>query len=142
MYFSSSDGAFMDRYDYSENFFKLRNGTVGVKGGWRLYSSGPAIYLHQLISNILGIRFDKDGLIIDPVLPHSMDGLRFTYTCFGCKTIFVYHVEENREGGLEVVRSSKTLKGKPLFNPYRNGGILISKDDFLEESAEIHISLL
>jgi len=142
LYFSSSDGAFMDRYDYSENFGKLRDGTVGVKGGWRLYSSGPGIYLNQLISNILGIRFDREGLIIDPVLPRFMDGLRFTYTCFGCKTIFIYHVLENRKGGLEIVRNSKTFNGKSLFNPYRAGGILISKEDFLEESAEVHITLL
>lgn len=139
MYFSSSDGIFMDRYDYSKNFGQLRDGSIDVKGGWRLYSSGPGIYLHQLISSILGIRFDKEGLIIDPVLPRQMDGLRFTFTCFGQKTTFVYHMAENRKSGLKVMRNGKTLNGKSLFNPYRNGGILISKEDFLKESAEIHI---
>lgn len=141
MYFSSSDGAFMDRYDYSKNFDKLRDGSIDVKGGWRLYSSGPGIYMRQLISNILGIRFNKDGLIVDPVLPEQMDGLRFTFTCFGRKTTFIYHILKNNKSGLEVTRNGKQLLGKSLFNPYRNGGILINKEDFLKESGDIHVNI-
>lgn len=141
MYFSSSDGFFMDRYDYSENFDKLRDGSVAVKGGWRLYSSGPGIYMNQLISNVLGIRFLKEGLIMDPVLPSEMDGLRFSFNCFGNQTIFVYHVRENRSGIIQVMRNGKTLNGVSRVNPYRNDGILISKEDFLKESGEIHVIL-
>jgi 1,2-beta-oligoglucan phosphorylase len=141
MYFSSSDGLFMDRYEYSENFGKLRNGSVEVKGGWRLYSSGPGIYMHQVISNILGIRFLKEGLFIDPVLPGEMDGLRFTFTCFGKETTFVYHVKENGKDTLEIMRNGHPLKGTSRLNPYRNGGILINKEDFLKESGEVHIIL-
>lgn len=44
-YFSSSDGEFADRYQAEADFGKLRTGTVKVKGGWRLYSSGPGIYV-------------------------------------------------------------------------------------------------
>lgn len=142
MYFSSSDGDFSDRYDYTKNFLKLRDGSIGVKGGWRLYSSGPGIYLHQLISNILGIRFDQEGLIIDPVLPCKMDGLRFSFTCFRQKTNFVYHIAATRKGSLEVIRNGKRLNGKALINPYRAGGILISKEEFLKEASDIHIHLL
>lgn len=141
MYFSSSDGLFMNRYDYSENFGKLLDGSIAVKGGWRLYSSGPGIYLHQLIANVLGIRFLKEGLIIDPVLPHHMDGLRFTFTCFGQTTTFVYHIKENRKGSIEILRNGTAVKGIPRYNLYRNSGILISKEDFLSESGEIHIIL-
>lgn len=141
MYFSSSEGLFMDRYDYSQNFNKLRNGSIEVKGGWRLYSSGPGIYLHQLISNILGIRFHKDGLIIDPVLPNHMDGLRFTYTCFGRETTFVYHIGGEGKGELEIKRNGKILEGSPLPNPYRRGGTLISKEDFLGEAGEVYINI-
>lgn len=141
MYFSSSEGLYMDRYDYSENFGKLRDGSIEVKGGWRLYSSGPGIYMNQLISNVLGIRFMEDGLFIDPVLPREMDGLRFTYTCFGKETTFVYHVEENRNGSVEIMRNGKSLNGTIGSNPYRNSGILISKEDFLMESGEVHVTL-
>lgn len=142
MYFSSSDGYFMDRYDYTKNFDKLKDGSIGVKGGWRLYSSGPGIYMHQLISNILGIRFNTEGLIIDPVLPCQMDGLRFTFTCFDQKTTFVYHIAKNNRSGLKIIRNDKELSGKSLFNPFRDGGILIRKEDFLKESGEIYIYLL
>ena len=31
-------------------------GGSGVKGGWRVYSSGPGIFINQLISNVLGLR--------------------------------------------------------------------------------------
>lgn len=141
MYFSSSEGLFMDRYDYSKNFGKLRDGSIEVKGGWRLYSSGPGIYMNQLVSNVLGIRFDKDGLIIDPVLPPEMNGLRFTYTCFGKQTTFVYHISESKNSSVKVVRNASELRGTTVFNPYRNGGILISKEDFLKESGEINIIL-
>lgn len=141
MYFSSSDGLFTDRYDYYENFERLLDGSIAVKGGWRLYSSGPGIYLHQLIANVLGIRFLKDGLVIDPVLPHYMDGLRFSFTCFGQRTIFVYHIRENRNGSTEIMRNGAKVKGISQFNSYRNSGILISKEDFLKEYSEIHIIL-
>lgn len=141
MYFSSSDGEYLDRYEYSRDYSKLRDGSIGVKGGWRLYSSGPGIYLHQLISNILGIRFSKDGLIIDPVLPGKLDGLRFSFSCFGRETTFVYHVAANRKGGIEAVRNDQTLSWYPLSNPYRNGGILVSTEEFLKEPGEIHVYL-
>jgi cellobiose phosphorylase len=141
MYFSSSEGLFMDRYDYSENFGKLRDGSIEVKGGWRLYSSGPGIYMNQLISNVLGIRFDKEGLFIDPVLPREMDGLRFNFNCFGKEITFIYHVEENRIGAIKIMRNGAELKGTTGFNPYRNSGVLISKEDLLKESNEIHITL-
>ncbi|KRM79607.1 cyclic beta 1-2 glucan ligase [Lapidilactobacillus dextrinicus DSM 20335] len=54
-YFSSSDGDFLDRYQASNDFTKLKTQEVGVKGGWRLYSSGPGIFIGTLISSILQI---------------------------------------------------------------------------------------
>lgn len=47
-YFSSSDGDFADRYAAAANFDKLKTGAATVKGGWRLYSSGPGIYVAVL----------------------------------------------------------------------------------------------
>lgn len=129
----------MNRYEYSRDFNRLRSGTVEVKGGWRLYSSGPGIYLHQLISHILGVRFCSKGLILDPVLPARLDGLRFTYTCFGRPTTFVYHAADRGTKGVAAVRNEKNLDGLQLPNPYRDGGILIQKQDFLAEDGEIHV---
>jgi cellobiose phosphorylase len=43
-YFSSSDAAFRDRYEASEEWSRMRDGTVAVDGGWRVYSSGAGIF--------------------------------------------------------------------------------------------------
>jgi len=127
MYFSSSDGHFMDRYDYAENFSRLKEGTIPVKGGWRLYSSGPGIYLNQLISNILGIRFSGDYLILDPVLPQSLNEMEFTYTCFDKTLTFRYHI--GQDATLTARSGGKLLPSEALSNPYRKGGIQIHKKE-------------
>lgn len=43
-YFSSSDAAFRDRYEASEEWERVRDGTVPVDGGWRVYSSGAGMF--------------------------------------------------------------------------------------------------
>ena len=125
MYFSSSDGNYMDRYEYARDFDRLKAGTIPVKGGWRLYSSGPGIYLNQLISNVLGLRFQGDFLIIDPVLPDCLDNMEFTYTCFDKTMTFRYHI--GKSGTLTAMSGADTLASEQLSNPYRRGGIKIHK---------------
>lgn len=140
MYFSSSDGDFPDRYSYQNNFEQLRTGSVQVKGGWRLYSSGPGIYLNQLISSILGIRFTEDELVIDPVLPSSLDGLRFTYQCFGRTLTFVYHINSGPSRTPELRAGGTAVIGHIHPNPYRPGAVGISKNTLLALSdEELHI---
>lgn len=142
MYFSSSDGDFPDRYSYHEHFDKLRTGSVEVKGGWRLYSSGPGIYLNQLISGILGIRFTPDELIIDPVLPASLDGLRFTYQCFGRTVTFVYHISPGPSRTPELYADGKSITARSLSNPYRHGAATIDKSSLLMlRDGELHIHI-
>lgn len=127
LYFSSSDGDYNDRYEYERNFGLLKTGDINVKGGWRLYSSGPGIYIRQLVSNVLGIRFNKEGLIIDPVLPVELDGLKFTYQCFGRKL----HLQFRINGATinKAYNNKIEIPSTPLVNPYRNSGILISKEE-------------
>ncbi|WP_157793965.1 GH36-type glycosyl hydrolase domain-containing protein [Paenibacillus donghaensis] len=142
MYFSSSDGDFPDRYSYQENFDQLRTGSVQVKGGWRLYSSGPGIYLNQLISSILGIRFAADALVIDPVLPASLDGLRFTYQCFDRTLTFVYHISSGPSRTPELRAGGVAVTGHVLSNPYRPGALSIAKSTLLAlTDTELHIYL-
>ncbi len=43
-YFSSSDAAFRDREQASAEWDRMRNGEILVRGGWRIYSSGPGIF--------------------------------------------------------------------------------------------------
>ncbi len=140
LYFSSSDGAFHDRYEYAKDFQRLRDGSIPVKGGWRIYSSGPGIYISRLIGDILGIRFTKNALIIDPVLPASLDGLRLHYQCFGHDRIFIYHLtEEGSPRPVRATQNGRELPSVPLSNPYRSTGISVDKDALSPLSLEIHI---
>ncbi len=75
VYFSSSDAAFLDRYEAKQDFEKVRKGQIKVKAGWRLYSSGPGIYLQTLIQRFLGVRVYRGQLIVDPQVPHTLAGL-------------------------------------------------------------------
>lgn len=124
-YFSSSDGKFNDRYEAFDNFDKLRTGEVPVKGGWRVYSSGPGIYLNQVISNALGIRQAEGNLVIDPVLPERLEGLTFDFA-FNKKPItFVYHLGSKEP---KILLNGEELAAERFENRYREGGFIIAKD--------------
>ncbi|MBD8496997.1 GH36-type glycosyl hydrolase domain-containing protein [Paenibacillus arenosi] len=127
-YFSSSDGKFNTRYEAQEGFDKLRAGEVAVKGGWRIYSSGPGIYMNQLISNALGIRLENGDLIIDPVLPQSLDGMRFEFEYSGVAVTFVYHITGTAVH--KVIVNGEEVAAIEIENRYRNGGVRISHHMF------------
>ena len=129
VYFSSSDGAFLNRYDAYENFDKLRNGEVGVKAGWRLYSSGPGILLHQIIAHYLGINYYHGDLLIDPILTKDSDNLEITMNLFGKNVTLRYHV--NEEGKTKVVINDKVYESNTA-NRYRNNGVIVPKNDILD----------
>jgi 1,2-beta-oligoglucan phosphorylase len=131
-YFSSSDGKFNTRYEAAENFEKLRDGSAPVKGGWRIYSSGPGIYMNQLISNALGIRRDAQDLVIDPVLPEEKDGLEFTFNIDGKPVTFIYHFKG--EAGVKI--NGQEVEATQVSNRYRDGGYRISADELEKLKAE------
>lgn len=141
MYFSSSDGDFLDRYQYDREFERLFDGSIKVKGGWRLYSSGPGIYLARMIRDLFGLRFFGDWLEIDPVLPPESDGARLHYICFGREIEFVYRAGcEDAKEQVALFRDGARLQTAPgNANPYRRGGVRIHKDQLLAGSTlEIH----
>lgn len=127
-YFSSSDGKFNTRYEAQESFDALRDGRVPVKGGWRIYSSGPGIYMNQLISNALGIREAEGDLVIDPVLPKTLDGLEFKFNYAGVPVTFNYHMD--RAEGTCITVNGQDVAGDAFRNRYRTGGVRIAKADF------------
>lgn len=144
VYFSSSEGNFYDRYEYQEHFDLLRTGEIKVNGGWRLYSSGPGIYLQQVVSNLLGVRACSSGLELDPVLPASLNGLRFQYQYCGKPLTLVYHLSGERKTIRSVTANGEALALEPTANPYRSGGVKISKEALLKHLAqneELHITL-
>jgi cellobiose phosphorylase len=71
-YFSSSDAAFPDRYRASAEWQRVGDGTVAVDGGWRIYSSGPGIYVRVLLEHTLGIRRHFGERRARPVLPRAL----------------------------------------------------------------------
>ncbi|BCB02646.1 GH36-type glycosyl hydrolase domain-containing protein [Bacillus sp. KH172YL63] len=125
-YFSSSDGKFNTRYEAQERFHELREGTVPVKGGWRIYSSGPGIYMNQLISNCLGIRQEAEGLIIDPVLPDTLDGLTFHFSCMNHPVVFTYHLGQ---GNSRILVNGEQVETENVSNRYRSAGVRINRKD-------------
>jgi 1,2-beta-oligoglucan phosphorylase len=124
-YFSSSDGKFNTRYEAQGRFNELRDGSVPVKGGWRIYSSGPGIYMNQLISNCLGIRQEGGYLIIDPVLPDNLDGLRMEFQIMNRPVTFVYHLGDS--DSKRVVVNGEEVPFEPLTNRYRQGGVKLKR---------------
>ncbi|MEO3946474.1 cellobiose phosphorylase [Gorillibacterium sp. CAU 1737] len=127
-YFSSSDGKFNTRYEAQDRFDELRTGAVPVKGGWRIYSSGPGIYMNQLISAALGIRQLEGDLVLDPVLPEKLNGMEFRFALNGRETVFRY----SAVGGpiRKVFINGQEASGVRLANPYRNGGLRIAREEF------------
>jgi 1,2-beta-oligoglucan phosphorylase len=126
-YFSSSDGKFNTRYEAQDYFGKLKDGTVPVKGGWRIYSSGPGIYMNQLISNCLGIRPAADELVIDPVLPVNFDRLTFNFMLYDKSVSIVYYLGTGETGPRVVINGESVKAIKTIKNRYRQGGLCISK---------------
>ncbi len=123
LYFSSSEGEFTDRYDFAENYGKLKSGDIKVKGGWRLYSSGPGIYLHQVISNIMGVKILKDTVLINPSLSSNLDGAEFEIEING----EVLSIEYKHTGSLNVYADNSEI-GEHVDLAYGKQGVVISVD--------------
>ena len=121
-YFSSSEGAYRDRYEYQEQFDRLFDGSIGVKGGWRLYSSGPGICMANLIGNLCGIRLSPDGVELDPVLPEELDGLVIRMECFGEPKEFCCHGTGDARTAGRVCADGKEILTETRENRYREGG--------------------
>ena len=87
-YYSSSDVTFKNRYEADERYDEIKTGNITLKGGWRVYSSGPGIYISLIVSRLLGLRVESGNIIIDPVMPFSMDGLSASMDFMGHPVTF------------------------------------------------------
>ncbi len=127
-YYSSSDAAFRDRYQAQADYAQVAAGTVALDGGWRVYSSGPGIALSLLVTSLLGVRREGDALIVDPVIPKELSGLRAELSLLGRRVQL--EIQAGKEGCAPRLIA---LNGKPLTftrvdNPYRKGGAAIALD--------------
>ena len=126
-YFSSSDGQFKDRYEAYDNFHKLKSGDVKVKGGWRIYSSGPGIYINQVISNVLGVRYEQGSLMLDPVISRELGKVTLGFSVYDKPCTLIIHPEQGEFTPRRTVLNGKEMAMTEQPNPYRSGGVLISK---------------
>lgn len=76
VYFSSSDPDVNTRFEFSRRFAEIKEGKVAVRGGWRLYSSGPGIFLNQIITSFLGLELMPGGIRVNPAIPPELAGLK------------------------------------------------------------------
>ncbi|MEO7234051.1 MAG: cellobiose phosphorylase, partial [Lapillicoccus sp.] len=128
-YFSSSDAAFHDRETAGRDYGQVRAGTVALEGGWRVYSSGPGLYLRLVRECLLGIRERADIVEIDPVLPPALDGLTATVHLFGRAVEVAYRMGAGGCGPVRVSVGGQELAAQRLDNPYRTGGLSVQADE-------------
>ncbi len=128
MYFSSSDAAFNTRAEAAGNMQRLKTGQVMVKGGWRLYSSGPGIYTAVVIERLLGLRELPDCWEFDPVLPGTLDRLSVFWQINNRNVQITFRIAKNPQRVDAISVNGIEVSGSPVENPYRQAGIQVCKE--------------
>ncbi|WP_344807442.1 GH36-type glycosyl hydrolase domain-containing protein [Microlunatus ginsengisoli] len=141
-YYSSSDAAFVDRYAAAADYDRIGDGSVELEGGWRVYSSGPGLFLQLLVQRLLGVRHRGCEVELDPVLDADLDGLVAQVPLLGGRLRIRYRVGERGHGVRAVRIADRNLPTVRLINRYREGGVavdaaalapLVTDDDHLLE---------
>ena len=125
-YFSSSDAAFTDRYEAGRVYGRVAAGSVALNGGWRIYSGGPGIAIGLVVGSLLGVRRGKSVLIVDPVMPPALDGLRARLPICGQSVKVLYRVGTTGCGPVRLELNGSHLPFTRGANPYRNGAADVS----------------
>jgi hypothetical protein len=134
-YFSSSDAAFRDRYEAQESYARVAAGTVALDGGWRVYSSGPGIALALIVTSLLGVRREGGALVIDPVIPPELSGLRAEVPVMGRRVTMEYRVDRRGYSPQVILLNGRRLAFDRVENPYRAGGAAIPLEAW---AAQVH----
>jgi len=130
-YYSSSDVTFKTRYEADERYDEIKTGNLTLKGGWRVYSSGPGIYVSMIVSRLLGLRVESARIIIDPVIPHTMDGLSASINIHGHQVTLNYILKEDSFSPKAISVNGNAIAFTYEENKYRAGGAVIASDQFL-----------
>jgi CRISPR-associated protein Csx3 len=126
-YYSSSDATFADRYRASEEYGRVKDGSIPLEGGWRVYSSGAGIALGLIVRRLFGVTVEADTLSIDPVMPAALDGLRVEVSLLGHAVEIQYRVGKSGHGVTGVALNDETLPLDFAPNPHRRGAARISR---------------
>lgn len=130
-YYSSSDVMFKSRYEADALYSEVIAGKTPLKGGWRVYSSGPGIYVALIVSRLLGLRIELGNLLIDPVLAPELDGLQASLDFRGRPVTFTYRVTGQGFGPQSISVNAKPLLFKLEANRYRSGGAVVPLTRFM-----------
>jgi cellobiose phosphorylase len=120
-YYSSSDAAFKDRYEAFAEYGRVRKGEVPLDAGWRVYSSGPGIWTRLMIQCFLGWRPEHSTLVLDPVIPKALDGLKVELVWEGHSMEITYRIQGGGCGPKGVKLNGEDLPFTRGTNPYRTG---------------------
>ncbi|MBE0639026.1 MAG: hypothetical protein IH598_10945 [Bacteroidales bacterium] len=129
-YYSSSDVAFSNRYEADERYNEIKTGNFTLRGGWRVYSSGPGIYIGIVITRLLGLRIEADQVILDPVIPKSFDGFSASMNFLGYPITFIYRIKEHCFNPKVIMINGKTAAFELEENKYRKGGAVLQLEQF------------
>lgn len=131
-YYSSSDAAFPDRYQARAEYARIRNDTVPLDGGWRVYSSGAGIALALTLRRFLGLTWQSDALCIDPVMPSALDRMRMTTSLRGHQLDVTYRIGAAGCGVNAVALNGEQLPLTFAANPHRRGAARVPAGAFLD----------
>jgi hypothetical protein len=129
-YFSSSDAAFADRYEADRRYGDVNACEVPLEGGWRIYSSGPGLFIAIFLRHFLGLRVSARTLTIDPVMPPHMDGLTATVELWGHPVDVHYALGATSGAPTRVRLDDSPLPTTRAPNPHRTGGLQVTREHF------------
>lgn len=124
-YHSSSDAAFYDRYEASARYKEVMRGTITVEGGWRVYSSGPGIVYRLIHECFVGVRRNATSVVIDPVVPTGLDGLRAEIRLADAPVTMIYRTGRKGCSPIALTLNGEALPFKREPNRYRTGGVRV-----------------
>jgi cellobiose phosphorylase len=130
-YYSSSDAAFVDRYQASEEYARVAQGTIDLDGGWRVYSSGAGISLGLIVRRFLGVSREGDMLHLDPVIPAGLTGLRVTMRLAERPLEIEYRIANPGCGIKQILLNGSPLPFARAANAHRPGAALAAMSDVL-----------
>ncbi len=130
-YYSSSDVTFHTRYEADEKYEDILSGKMRVDGGWRVYSSGPGIYISLIIKKLIGFRAFNDYIIIDPVLTNEMDGFAASFKFKGYDLHWSFAVKSGNYSPVSIRINDEPVFYDAEYNPYRKGGAQIAMKNFI-----------
>ncbi|MFC4309906.1 GH36-type glycosyl hydrolase domain-containing protein [Steroidobacter flavus] len=144
-YYSSSDAAFADRYQASDEYDRVNQGTVPLDGGWRVYSSGAGIGLGLIVRRFLGLSIEACDVTFDPVIPAGLNGLRVRISLFGKPVTLSYEITGAGHGVSSVIVNGQAMSLSHDANPYRTGAarveraLLVDKLDRADNTIQIKV---